>query len=218
MLKLGTFEFILCYNETKKQKRGTFKMQKRVNSSTFANTIRKLYWKILLKHLQYLEQTSITDIGSNETQKFQQEQIAISNFMVAIPGLIIDPYRLDDAAYDGQKELPKLDEFEINNTQFVDQEKMLNILRNLYWQALVAKNSYQFEINSDNPNYDYRLGGYRLIFDAYDWSDKYQDIDELIKDLHFVLDLDDQGANKYVQVNENGQPVKNPAQIKRITF
>lgn len=218
MLKLGTFEFILCYNETRKQKRGTFKMQKRVNSSTFANTIRKLYWKILLKHLQYLEQTSITDIGSNETQKFQQEQIAISNFMVAIPGLIIDPYRLDDAAYDGQKELPKLDEFEINNTQFVDQEKMLNILRNLYWQALVAKNSYQFEINSDNPNYDYRLGGYRLIFDAYDWSDKYQDIDELIKDLHFLLDLDDQGANKYVQVNENGQPVENPAQIKRITF
>lgn len=218
MLKLGTFEFILCYNETRKQKRGTFKMQKRVNSSTFANTIRKLYWKILLKHLQYLEQTSITDIGSNETQKFQQEQIAISNFMVAIPGLIIDPYRLDDAAYDGRKELPKLDEFEINDTQFVDQEKMLNILRNLYWQASVAKNSYQFEINSDNPNYDYRLGGYRLIFDAYDWSDKYQDIDELIKDLHFLLDLDDQGANKYVQVNENGQPVENPAQIKRITF
>lgn len=218
MLKLGTFEFILCYNETRKQKRGTFKMQKRVNSSTFANTIRKLYWKILLKHLQYLEQTSITDIGSNETQKFQQEQIAISNFMVAIPGLIIDPYRLDDAAYDGQKELPKLDEFEINNTQFVDQEKMLNILRNLYWQALVAKNSYQFEIDSDNPNYDYRLGGYRLIFDAYAWSDKYQDIDELIKNLRFVLDLDEQGANKYVQVNENGQPVKNPAQIKRIIF
>lgn len=218
MLKLGTFGFILCYNETKKQKRGIFKMQKRVNSSIFANTIRKLYWKILLKHLQCLEQVSVTDIGSNETQKFQQEQIAISNFMVAIPGLIIDPYRLDDAAYDGRKELPKLDEFEINDTQFVDQEKMLNILRNLYWQASVAKNAYQFEINSDNPNYDYRLGGYRLIFDAYDWSDKYQDIDELIKGLHFVLDLDSQGANKYVQVNENGQPVKNPAQIKRITF
>lgn len=193
-------------------------MQKRVNSSIFANTIRELYWKILLKHLQHLEQVSIADAGSNETQKFQQEQIAISNFTTAIPGLIIDLYRLDDAAYDGQKELPKLDEFEINNTQFVDQEKMLNILRNLYWQALIAKNSYQFEINSDNPNYDYRIGGYRRIFDIYDWSDKYQDIDELIKDLHFVLKVDDYGANKYIQVDENGQPVKNPAQIKRITL
>lgn len=193
-------------------------MQKRINSNIFANTIRELYWKILLKHLQYLKQIPITDAGSNETQKFQQEQIAISNFTTAIPGLIIDLYRLDDTAYDGQKELPKLDEFEINNTQFVDQEKMLNILRNLYWQALIAKNSYQFEINSDNPNYDYRIGGYRQIFDAYDWSDKYQDIDELIKDLHFVLELDDYGANKYLQVNKNGQPVKNPAQIKRITL
>ena len=193
-------------------------MQKRVNSSTFANTIRKIYWKNLLKHLQYLKQVSITDAGSDETQKFQQEQIAISNFTTAIPGLIIDLYRLDDAAYDGQKELPKLDEFEINNTQFVDQEKMLNILRNLYWQALIAKNSYQFEINSNNPNYDYRIGGYRRIFDAYDWSDKYQDIDELIKNLHFVLKVDDHGANKYIQVDENGQPVKNPAQIKRITL
>lgn len=193
-------------------------MQKKVNSSIFANTIRKLYWKILLKHLQYLKQVSLADAGSNETQKFQQEQIAISNFTTAIPGLIIDLYRLDDAAYGGQKELPKLDEFEINNTQFVDQEKMLNILRNLYWQALIAKNSYQFEIGSDNPNYDYRIGGYRRIFDIYDWSDKYQDIDELIKDLHFVLKLDDQWANKYIQVDENGQPVKNPAQIKRITL
>ena len=193
-------------------------MQKRVNSSTFANTIRKIYWKNLLKHLQYLKQISITDAGSNETQKFQQEQIAISNFTTAIPGLIIDLYRLDDAAYGGQKELPKLDEFENNNTQFVDQEKMLNILRNLYWQASIAKNSYQFEINSNNPNYDYRLGGYRRIFDAYGWSDKYQDIDELIRGLYFVLELDDHGANKYVQVDENGQPVKNPAQIKRITL
>lgn len=193
-------------------------MQKRVNSSTFANTIRKIYWKNLLKHLQYLKQVSITDAGSDETQKFQQEQIAISNFTTAIPGLIIDLYRLDDAAYDGQKELPKLDEFEINNTQFVDQEKMLNILRNLYWQALIAKNSYQFEINSNNPNYDYRIGGYHRIFDAYDWSDKYQDIDELIKNLHFVLKVDDLGANKYIQVDENGQPVKNPVQIKRITL
>lgn len=193
-------------------------MQKRVNSSIFANTIRELYWKNLLKHLQYLKQVPITDAGSDETQKFQQEQIAISNFTTAIPGLIIDLYRLDDAAYDGQKELPKIDEFEINNTQFVDQEKMLNILRNFYWQASIAKNSYQFEINSDNPNYDYRLGGYRRVFDAYGWSDKYQDIDELIKDLHFVLELDDQWANKYIQVNENGQPVKNPAQIKRITL
>ena len=193
-------------------------MQKRVKSSTFVNTIRKIYWKNLLKHLQYLEQVSITDAGSNETQKFQQEQIAISNFTTAIPGLIIDLYRLDDAAYDGQKELPKLDEFEINNTQFVDQEKMLNILRNLYWQALIAKNSYQFEINSNNPNYDYRIGGYRQIFDVYDWSDKYQDIDGLIKDLHFVLKVDDHGANKYIQVDKNGQPVKNPAQIKRITL
>lgn len=193
-------------------------MQKRINSSIFANTIRKLYWKTLLKHLQYLKQISITDAGSNEAQKFQQEQIAISNFTTAIPGLIIDLYRLDDAAYGGQKELPKLDKFEINNTQFIDQEKMLNILRNLYWQASIAKNSYQFEINSDNPNYDYRLGGYRRIFDAYGWSDKYQDIDELIKDLHFVLKVDDLGANKYIQVDENGQPVKNPAQIKRITL
>lgn len=193
-------------------------MQKRVNSSTFANKIRELYWKILLKHLQYLKQVSISDAGSNETQKFQQEQIAISNFTTAIPGLIIDLYRLDDAAYGGQKELPKIDEFEINNTQFVDQEKMLNILRNLYWQALIAKNSYQFEINSDNPNYDYRIGGYRQIFAVYNWSDKYQDIDELIRDLHFVLELDDQWANKYIQVDENGQPVKNPAQIKRITL
>lgn len=98
-------------------------MQKRINSSTFANTIRKLYWKTLLKHLQHLEQVSIVDAGSNETQKFQQEQIAISNFTTAIPGLIIDLYRLDDAAYSEQKELPKIDEFEINNTQFVDQEK-----------------------------------------------------------------------------------------------
>lgn len=204
--------------KSKKQKRGTFKMQKRVNSSIFANTIRELYWKILLKHLQYLKQIPITDVGSNETQKFQQEQIAINNFTTAIPGLIIDLYRLDDAAYDGQKELPKLDEFEINNTQFVNQEKMLNILRNLYWYALIAKNSYQFEINSDNPNYDYRLGGYRQIFDAYGWSDKYLDIDELIKDLHFVLKLDDLGANKYIQVDENGQPVENPAQIKKITL
>lgn len=193
-------------------------MQKRVSSSTFANTIRKIYWENLLKHLHYLEQVSITDAGSDETQKFQQEQIAISNFTTAIPGLIIDLYRLDDAAYGGQKELPKLDEFEINNMQFVDQEKMLNILRNLYWQALIAKNSYQFEINSDNPNYDYRLGGYRRIFDVYGWSDKYQDIDELIKDLHFVLKVDDHGANKYIQVDENGQPVKNPVQIKRITL
>lgn len=193
-------------------------MQKRVNSSTFANKIRELYWKILLKHLQYLKQVLISDAGSNETQKFQQEQIAISNFTTAIPGLIIDLYRLDDAAYGGQKELPKIDEFEINNTQFVDQEKMLNILRNLYWQALIAKNSYQFEINSDNPNYDYRIGGYRQIFAVYNWSDKYQDIDELIRDLHFVLELDDQWANKYIQVDENGQPVKNPAQIKRITL
>lgn len=193
-------------------------MQKRVNSSTFANKIRELYWKILLKHLQYLKQVSISDAGSNETQKFQQEQIAISNFTTTIPGLIIDLYRLDDAAYGGQKELPKLDEFEINNTQFVDQEKMLNILRNLYWQDLIAKNSYQFEIGSDNPNYDYRLGGYRQIFAAYGWSDKYQDIDELIKDLHFVLKVDGNGANEYVQVDENGQPVKNPAQIKRITL
>ena len=193
-------------------------MQKRVNSSTFANKIRELYWKILLKHLQYLKQVSISDAGSNETQKFQQEQIAISNFTTAIPGLIIDLYRLDDAAYGGQKELPKIDEFEINNTQFVDQEKMLNILRNLYWQALIAKNSYQFEINSDNPNYDYRIGGYRQIFAVYNWSDKYQDIDELIRGLHFVLELDDQWANKYIQVDENGQPVKNPAQIKRITL
>ena len=193
-------------------------MQKRINSSIFANTIRELYWKTLLKHLQYLKQVSITDAGSDETQKFQQEQIAISNFTTAIPGLIIDLYRLDDVAYSGQKELPKLDEFEINNTQFVDQEKMLNILRNLYWQALIAKNSYQFEIDSDNPNYDYRLGGYRRIFDAYGWSDKYQDIDELIKDLHFVLKVDNYGANKYIQVDENGQPVKNPAQIKRITL
>lgn len=193
-------------------------MQKRVNSSIFANTIRELYWKILLKHLQYLKQISITDAGSNEAQKFQQEQIAISNFTTAIPGLIIDLYRLDDAAYAGQKELPKLDEFEINNTQFVDQEKMLNSLRNLYWQALIAKNSYQFEINSDNPNYDYRLGGYRWIFDVYGWSDKYLDIDELIKDLHFVLKVDNYGANKYIQVDKNGQPVKNPAQIKRITL
>ena len=193
-------------------------MQKKVNSSIFANTIRKLYWKILLKHLQYLKQVSFSDAGSNETQKFQQEQIAISNFTTAIPGLIIDLYRLDDAAYGGQKELPKLDEFEINNTQFVDQEKMLNILRNLYWQDLIAKNSYQFEIGSDNPNYDYRLGGYRQIFAAYGWSDKYQDIDELIKDLHFVLKVDGNGANEYVQVDENGQPVKNPAQIKRITL
>ena len=193
-------------------------MQKRINSSIFANTIRKLYWKTLLKHLQYLKQISITDAGSNEAQKFQQEQIAISNFTTAIPGLIIDLYRLNDAAYSGQKELPKLGEFEINNTQFVDQEKMLNILRNLYWQASIAKNSYQFEINSDNPNYDYRLGGYCRIFDAYGWSDKYQDIDELIKDLHFVLKVDDDWANKYVQVDENGQPVKNPAQIKRITL
>ena len=118
----------------------------------------------------------------------------------------------------GQKELPKLDKFEINNTQFIDQEKMLNILRNLYWQASIAKNSYQFEINSDNPNYDYRLGGYRRIFDAYGWSDKYQDIDELIKDLHFVLKVDDLGANKYIQVDENGQPVKNPVHIKRIAL
>ena len=179
-------------------------MQKRVNSSTFANKIRELYWKILLKHLQYLKQVLISDAGSNETQKFQQEQIAISNFTTAIPGLIIDLYRLDDAAYGGQKELPKIDEFEINNTQFVDQEKMLNILRNLYWQALIAKNSYQFEINSDNPNYDYRIGGYRQIFAVYNWSDKYQDIDELIRDLHFVLELDDQWANKYIQVDENG--------------
>lgn len=193
-------------------------MQKRVNSSIFANTIRELYWKNLLKHLQYSKQVPITDAGSDETQKFQQEQIAISNFTIAIPGLIIDLYRLDDAAYDGQKELPKIDEFEINNTQFVDQEKMLNILRNFYWQASIAKNSYQFEINSDNPNYDYRLGGYRRVFDAYGWSDKYQDIDELIKDLHFVLELDDLWANRYIQVNENGQPVKNPAQIKRITL
>ena len=193
-------------------------MQRRINSSTFANTIRKIYWKNLLKHLQHLEQVSIVDAGSNETQKFQQEQIAISNFTTAIPGLIIDLYRLDDAAYDGQKELPKLDEFEINNTQFVDQEKMLNILRNLYWQALIAKNSYQFEIDSDNPNYDYRIGGYRRIFDAYDWSDKYQDIDELIRGLHFVLTVDDHGANKYIQIDESGQPVKNPAQIKRITL
>lgn len=193
-------------------------MQKRINSSIFANTIRELYWKILLKHLQHLEQVSIVDAGSNETQKFQQEQIAISNFTTAIPGLIIDLYRLDDAAYSRQKELPKLDEFEINNTQFVDQEKMLNILRNFYWQALIAKNSYQFEINSDNPNYDYRLGGYRRIFDVYGWSDKYLDIDELIKDLHFVLKVDNYGANKYIQVDENGQPVKNPAQIKRITL
>ena len=193
-------------------------MQKKVNSSIFANKIRELYWEILLKHLQYLKQVSISDAGSDETQKFQQEQIAISNFTTAIPGLIIDLYRLDDAAYGGQKELPKIDEFEINNTQFVDQEKMLNILRNLYWQALIAKNSYQFEINSDNPNYDYRIGGYRQIFDVYGWSDKHQDIDELIKDLHFVLELDDQLANKYVQVDENGQPVKNPAQIKRITL
>lgn len=193
-------------------------MQKRVNSSIFANAIRELYWKILLKHLQHLEQVSIVDAGSNETQKFQQEQIAISNFTTAIPGLIIDLYRLDDAAYSGQKELPKIDKFEINNTQFVDQEKMLNILRNLYWQASIAKNSYQFEINSDNPNYDYRLGGYRRIFDIYDWSDEYQDIDELIKDLHFVLKMDNYGANKYIQVDENGQPVKNPAQIKRITL
>ena len=193
-------------------------MQKRVNSSTFANKIRELYWKILLKHLQYLKQVLISDAGSNETQKFQQEQIAISNFTTAIPGLIIDLYRLDDAAYGGQKELPKIDEFEINNTQFVDQEKMLNILRNLYWQALIAKNSYQFEIHSDNPNYDYRIGGYRQIFAVYNWSDKYQDIDELIRDLHFVLELDDQWANKYIQVDENGQPVKNPAQIKRITL
>lgn len=193
-------------------------MQKRINSSIFANTIRKLYWKTLLKHLQHLKQVSIVDAGSNETQKFQQEQIAISNFATAVPGLIIDLYRLDDAAYGGQKELPKLDEFEINNTQFVDQEKMLNILRNLYWQASIAKNSYQFEINSDNPNYDYRLGGYRQIFDAYDWSNKYQDIDELIKDLHFVLKVDDDWANKYVQVDENGQPVENPAHIKRITL
>mgnify|MGYP005787269811 CR=1 FL=1 len=193
-------------------------MQKKVNSSIFANKIRELYWEILLKHLQYLKQVSISDAGSNETQKFQQEQIAISNFTTAIPGLIIDLYRLDDAAYDGQKELPKIDEFEINNTQFVDQEKMLNILRNLYWQDLIAKNSYQFEIGSDNPNYDYRIGGYRQIFDVYGWSDKHQDIDELIKDLHFVLELDDQLANKYVQVDENGQPVKNPAQIKRITL
>lgn len=193
-------------------------MQKRVNSSIFANAIRELYWKILLKHLQHLEQVSIVDAGSNETQKFQQEQIAISNFATAIPGLIIDLYRLDDAAYGGQKELPKIDKFEINNTQFVDQEKMLNILRNLYWQALIAKNSYQFEINSDNPNYDYRIGGYRRIFDIYDWSDEYQDIDELIKDLHFVLKVDNYGANKYIQVDENGQPVKNPAQIKRITL
>ena len=193
-------------------------MQKRINSSIFANTIRKLYWKTLLKHLQYLKQISITDAGSNEAQKFQQEQIAISNFTTAIPGLIIDLYRLDDAAYGGQKELPKLDKFEINNTQFIDQEKMLNILRNLYWQASIAKNSYQFEINSDNPNYDYRLGGYRRIFDAYGWSDKYQDIDELIKDLHFVLKVDNYGANEYIQVDENGQPVKNPAQIKRITL
>ena len=204
--------------KSKKQKRGTFKMQKRVNNSIFANTIRELYWKILLKHLQHLEQVPIIDAGSNETQKFQQEQIAISNFTTAIPGLIIDLYRLDDAAYGGQKELPKIDEFEINNTQFVDQEKMLNILRNLYWYALIAKNSYQFEINSDNPNYDYRIGGYRQIFDVYGWSDKYLDIDELIKDLHFVLKVDDYGANKYIQVNENGQPVKNPAQIKRITL
>ena len=193
-------------------------MQKRINSSIFANTIRKLYWKTLLKHLQYLKQISITDAGSNEAQKFQQEQIAISNFTTAIPGLIIDLYRLDDAAYGGQKELPKLDKFEINNTQFIDQEKMLNILRNLYWQASIAKNSYQFEINSDNPNYDYRLGGYRRIFDAYGWSDKYQDIDELIKDLHFVLKVDDLGANKYIQVDENGQPVKNPVHIKRIAL
>lgn len=193
-------------------------MQKRVNSSIFANAIRELYWKILLKHLQHLEQVSIVDAGSNETQKFQQEQIAINNFATAIPGLIIDLYRLDDAAYSGQKELPKIDEFEINNTQFVDQEKMLNILRNLYWQASIAKNSYQFEINSDNPNYDYRLGGYRRIFDAYGWSDKYLDIGELIKDLHFVLTVDDHGANKYIQVDENGQLVKNPAQIKRITL
>lgn len=193
-------------------------MQKRVNSSTFANIIRKIYWELLLKHLQYLKQVSITDEGSNEAQKFQQEQIAISNFTTAIPGLIIDLYRLDDAAYSGQKELPKLDEFEINNTQFVDQEKMLNILRNLYWQASIAKNSYQFEINSDNPNYDYRLGGYRRIFAAYGWSDKYHDIDKLIKDLHFVLKVDDDWANKYVQVDENGQPVKNPAHIKRITL
>ena len=193
-------------------------MQKRVNSSIFANTIRELYWKILLKHLQYLKQIPITDAGSNETQKFQQEQIAISNFTTTIPGLIIDLYRLDDAAYAGQKELPKIDEFEINNTQFVDQEKMLNILRNLYWQALIAKNSYQFEINSDNPNYDYRLGGYRRIFDAYGWSDKYQGIDELIKDLHFVLKVDYHGANKYIQVNDSGQPVENPAQIKKITL
>lgn len=193
-------------------------MQKRVNSSIFANAIRELYWKILLKHLQHLEPALIIDTGSNETQKFQQEQIAISNFTTAIPGLIIDLYRLDDAAYGGQKELPKIDEFEINNTQFVDQEKMLNILRNFYWRALIAKNSYQFEINSDNPNYDYRIGGYRQIFDIYDWSDKYQDIDELIKDLHFVLKVDYHGANKYIQVDENGQPVKNPAQIKRITL
>lgn len=168
--------------------------------------------------MQYLNQISIADAGSNEAQKFQQEQIAISNFTTAIPGLIIDLYRLDDAAYSGQKELPKLDEFEINNTQFVDQEKMLNILRNLYWQAAIAKNSYQFEINSDNPNYDYRLGGYRRIFDAYGWSDKYLDIDELIRGLHFVLKVDDDWANKYVQVDENGQPVKNPAHIKRITL
>lgn len=193
-------------------------MQKRINSSIFANTIRKLYWETLLKHLQYLKQISIIDAGSNETQKFQQEQIAISNFTTAIPGLIIDLYRLADAAYAGQKELPKLDEFEINGTQFVDQEKMLNILRNLYWQASIAKNSYQFEINSDNPNYDYRLGGYRRIFDAYGWSDKYRDIDELIRGLHFVLKVDDDWANKYVQVDENGQPVKNPAHIKRITL
>ena len=193
-------------------------MQKRVNNSIFANTIRELYWKILLKHLQYLKQVPIADAGSDETQKFQQEQIAINNFTTAIPGLIIDLYRLDDAAYSGQKKLPKIDEFEINNTQFVDQEKMLNILRNLYWHALIAKNSYQFEINSDNPNYDYRIGGYRQIFDVYGWSDKYLDIDELIKDLHFVLKVDDYGANKYIQVNENGQPVKNPAQIKRITL
>lgn len=183
--------------------------EKTITTKEYVERLRELFWHICLEHKNERKDEV------EEQQKYQQEKYAIEEVNWAIPDIFVDLYYLESLIKHTNK-LPKLDEDELGDRKTITFTELANKLRKCYWKALVSKREWDDELGEkdflkQNHNYDYRINGFRKVFATFGLADYYSDLDILIEQVHYRLELASDWGNKYIQFDpETGEDVINP--------